>query len=95
VVDRVGFEEGVWLDPEAHPHSDELHVTEPNPPAPVKSPFAPSPRSMMIPEMRALQIRTPPQPAPGLPLRPVPKNRVHRNEPNKSKPLNRFAVPRS
>ena len=28
VVDRVGFEEGVWLDQEAHPHSDKLHVTE-------------------------------------------------------------------
>jgi hypothetical protein len=28
VVDRVDFEEGVWLDQEAHPHSDKLHVTE-------------------------------------------------------------------
>jgi hypothetical protein len=28
VVDRVNFEEQVWLDQEAHPHSDKLHVTE-------------------------------------------------------------------
>ncbi len=28
VVDRVDFEEAVWLDQEAHPHSDKLHVTE-------------------------------------------------------------------
>ena len=28
VVDRVNFEEQVWLDQEAHPHSDRLHVTE-------------------------------------------------------------------
>jgi hypothetical protein len=28
VVDRVNFEENVWLDQDAHPHSDKLHVTE-------------------------------------------------------------------
>jgi len=28
VVDRVNFEEQVWLDQEAHPHSDRLHVIE-------------------------------------------------------------------
>jgi hypothetical protein len=28
VVDRVNFEERVWLDMEAHPHSDKLHVIE-------------------------------------------------------------------
>ncbi len=28
VVDRVNFEEQVWLDQEAHPHSDKLHITE-------------------------------------------------------------------
>jgi hypothetical protein len=28
VVDRVDFEEQVWLDQESHPHSDKLHVTE-------------------------------------------------------------------
>jgi len=28
VVDRVNFEEQVWLDQDAHPHSDKLHVTE-------------------------------------------------------------------
>ena len=28
VVDRVNFEEGVWLDQVGHPHSDKLHVTE-------------------------------------------------------------------
>lgn len=28
VVDRVNFEEGVWLDQDAHPHSDRLHITE-------------------------------------------------------------------
>ena len=28
VVDRVNFEEGVWLDLEAHPHTDKLHVIE-------------------------------------------------------------------
>ncbi|HYL36809.1 MAG TPA: carboxypeptidase-like regulatory domain-containing protein [Bryobacteraceae bacterium] len=28
VVDRVNFEEQVWLDQEAHPHSDKLHVIE-------------------------------------------------------------------
>jgi len=28
VVDRVNFEENVWLDQEAHPHSDKLHVIE-------------------------------------------------------------------
>jgi hypothetical protein len=28
VVDRVNFEEQVWLDLEAHPHSEKLHVTE-------------------------------------------------------------------
>lgn len=28
VVDRIGFDERVWLDQEAHPHSDKLHVVE-------------------------------------------------------------------
>ena len=28
VVDRVNFEEQVWLDQEAHPHSDQLHIVE-------------------------------------------------------------------
>jgi hypothetical protein len=28
VVDRVNFEENVWLDQESHPHSDKLHVVE-------------------------------------------------------------------
>ena len=28
VVDRVGFDPRVWLDVEAHPHSDKLHITE-------------------------------------------------------------------
>jgi Carboxypeptidase regulatory-like domain len=28
VVDRVNFEEQVWLDQESHPHSDKLHVIE-------------------------------------------------------------------
>ena len=28
VVDRVNFEEQVWLDLDAHPHSDKLHVIE-------------------------------------------------------------------
>ncbi len=28
VVDRVDFDERVWLDQEAHPHSDKLHVVE-------------------------------------------------------------------
>lgn len=28
VVDRIGFDERVWLDQEAHPHSDKLHVIE-------------------------------------------------------------------
>ena len=28
VVDRVNFDEGVWLDQDAHPHSDKLHVIE-------------------------------------------------------------------
>jgi Carboxypeptidase regulatory-like domain len=28
VVDRVNFEENVWLDQDAHPHSDKLHVIE-------------------------------------------------------------------
>ena len=28
VVDRVNFEDGVWLDQEAHPHTDKLHVIE-------------------------------------------------------------------
>jgi hypothetical protein len=28
VIDRVNFEEGVWLDQDAHPHSDKLHVIE-------------------------------------------------------------------
>jgi hypothetical protein len=28
VVDRVNFEEKVWLDQEGHPHSDKLHITE-------------------------------------------------------------------
>jgi Carboxypeptidase regulatory-like domain len=28
VVDRVNFEEQVWLDQDAHPHSDKLHITE-------------------------------------------------------------------
>ena len=28
VVDRVGFDERVWLDQAAHPHSDKLHITE-------------------------------------------------------------------
>ena len=28
VVDRVTFNEGVWLDQPAHPHSDKLHVIE-------------------------------------------------------------------
>jgi hypothetical protein len=28
VVDRVGFNERVWLDQELHPHSDKLHVVE-------------------------------------------------------------------
>ena len=28
VVDRVNFEEQVWLDQGAHPHSDQLHITE-------------------------------------------------------------------
>jgi Carboxypeptidase regulatory-like domain len=28
VVDRVGFNERVWLDPGSHPHSDALHVIE-------------------------------------------------------------------
>jgi Carboxypeptidase regulatory-like domain len=28
VVDRVNFEEQVWLDQDAHPHSDKLHIIE-------------------------------------------------------------------
>lgn len=28
VVDRVGFDERAWLDQEAHPHSEKLHVVE-------------------------------------------------------------------
>jgi hypothetical protein len=28
VVDRVNFEEQVWLDQEGHPHSDKLHIVE-------------------------------------------------------------------
>jgi len=28
VVDRVGFDPRVWLDIEAHPHSDQLHIVE-------------------------------------------------------------------
>ena len=28
VVDRVGFDPRVWLDIEAHPHSDKLHIVE-------------------------------------------------------------------
>jgi len=28
VVDRMNFEEGVWLDQDAHPHSEKLHVVE-------------------------------------------------------------------
>lgn len=28
VVDRVNFEDAVWLDQDAHPHSDKLHVIE-------------------------------------------------------------------
>ena len=28
VVDRLGFNERVWVDPGAHPHSDKLHVIE-------------------------------------------------------------------
>ncbi len=28
VVDRIAFVDGVWLDQEAHPHSDKLHVME-------------------------------------------------------------------
>jgi len=28
VVDRVNFDEQVWLDQDSHPHSDKLHVTE-------------------------------------------------------------------
>jgi hypothetical protein len=28
VVDRVGFNERLWVDPGAHPHSDKLHVIE-------------------------------------------------------------------
>jgi hypothetical protein len=28
VVDRVNFDERVWLDPESHPHSDRLHIVE-------------------------------------------------------------------
>jgi Carboxypeptidase regulatory-like domain len=28
VVDRVGFDSRVWLDIEAHPHSDQLHIVE-------------------------------------------------------------------
>ena len=28
VVDRVGFDERVWLDQGAHPHSDKLHIVE-------------------------------------------------------------------
>jgi hypothetical protein len=28
VVDRVNFEEQVWLDQDGHPHSDQLHITE-------------------------------------------------------------------
>jgi hypothetical protein len=28
VVDRVNFEDQVWLDQDAHPHSDKLHITE-------------------------------------------------------------------
>ena len=28
VVDRVNFEDQVWLDQEAHPHSDKLHIVE-------------------------------------------------------------------
>jgi hypothetical protein len=28
VVDRVTFKDEVWLDEEAHPHSDKLHVVE-------------------------------------------------------------------
>jgi hypothetical protein len=28
VVDRVGFDPRVWLDIEAHPHSDQLHIIE-------------------------------------------------------------------
>jgi hypothetical protein len=28
VVDRVNFEDQVWLDQKAHPHSDKLHITE-------------------------------------------------------------------
>jgi carboxypeptidase family protein len=28
VIDRVGFDERVWLDQDSHPHSDKLHVVE-------------------------------------------------------------------
>jgi Carboxypeptidase regulatory-like domain len=28
VVDRIGFTDRVWLDQDAHPHSDQLHVVE-------------------------------------------------------------------
>ncbi|HEY3826071.1 MAG TPA: carboxypeptidase-like regulatory domain-containing protein [Bryobacteraceae bacterium] len=28
VIDRIGFNESSWLDQEAHPHSDKLHVIE-------------------------------------------------------------------
>jgi len=28
VVDRVNFEDAVWLDQDAHPHSDKLHIVE-------------------------------------------------------------------
>lgn len=28
VIDRVGFNDQVWLDEDLHPHSDKLHVTE-------------------------------------------------------------------
>jgi hypothetical protein len=28
VVDRVGFDDRVWLDQESHPHSDKLHIVE-------------------------------------------------------------------
>ena len=28
VVDRVAFDPRVWLDIEAHPHSDQLHIVE-------------------------------------------------------------------
>jgi hypothetical protein len=28
VVDRVGFDNRVWLDVESHPHSDQLHIIE-------------------------------------------------------------------